>query len=196
MADLPSARTVRSDAELNRRRILAAAESLFACRGVEQVTMHDVAREAEVGVGTLYRRFGDRAGLALALLDDRERTFQEQLIRGLPPLGPGAPAHERLLAFGPAYLEFVEDHVELLAAAQPPRVTLGGPFDVYRTHVLMLLREAAPAVDVEYAAETLLNALRASLHLELRRNRDWPLERLQDGWRALAAAWLAAGRAE
>ena len=53
--------------------------------------MEDVAHAACVGTGTLYRRFGDRAGLALALLDEQEREFQNALITGPPPLGPGAP---------------------------------------------------------------------------------------------------------
>ena len=58
--------------------------------------MEDVAKAACVGTGTLYRRFGDRAGLAFALLDEQTRDFQNALIRGAPPLGPGAPASERL----------------------------------------------------------------------------------------------------
>ena len=189
---LPTARPERADAALNRQRILAAAESLFAGRGIEQVSMQDVAREACVGVGTLYRRFGDRAGLALALLDEHERQFQDEVFRGLPPLGPGAPAGERLVAFGRGYLAFLDGHAELIAAAQLTGIPDAGPFQVYRTHMALLLREAAPDMDVEYATETLLHALAASLHLHLRRRRGWPLERLQDGWAALAAAWLSA----
>src|SRR5438874_797892 len=82
----------RADAARNRRKILEAAQALFAERGVDQVSMDDVARAAQVGKGTLYRRFGDRASLAFALLDERERALQEWIIRGEPPLGPGAEA--------------------------------------------------------------------------------------------------------
>ena len=39
--------------------------------------MDAVAEAAGVGKGTLYRRFGDRNGLAYAILDEREREFQE-----------------------------------------------------------------------------------------------------------------------
>ena len=52
----------RADAARNRARILAAAEELVAEQGIEAVSMEDVARAACVGTGTLYRRFGDRAG--------------------------------------------------------------------------------------------------------------------------------------
>src|SRR6185437_6944321 len=61
----------RADAARNRARILAAAAELVAQRGIEHVSMDDVAKAACVGTGTLYRRFGDRAGLALALLDEQ-----------------------------------------------------------------------------------------------------------------------------
>src|SRR3954453_24235843 len=81
----------RADAARNRRRILAAAARLFEERGVERTSMEAIASEAGVGKGTLFRRFGDRAGLVHALLDERERAFQEALIRGDAPLGPGAP---------------------------------------------------------------------------------------------------------
>ncbi len=191
MVNPPSARSERADAALNRRRILAAAEALIADRGVEQLTMQELAREACVGVGTLYRRFGDRAGLALALLDEREAAFQEEVLRGAPPLGPGAPAADRLRAFGREYAAFQDDHADILVAAQVAGVPVGGPWDVYRTHVALLLREAVPHVDVEYATEALLAVLVAALHLHLRRGRGWSLERVQDGWVALVDAWLA-----
>jgi AcrR family transcriptional regulator len=99
----------RADAARNRRRILAAAAELVDERGIGRVSMDDVARAACVGTGTLYRRFGDRAGLALALLDEHTREFQDALIAGPPPLGPGAPAAERLRAFGEGYLDLLGD---------------------------------------------------------------------------------------
>src|SRR3954454_3811127 len=56
----------RADAARNRRKVLAAAEELFAARGVAAISMDDVAAAAGVGKGTLYRRFGDKSGLASA----------------------------------------------------------------------------------------------------------------------------------
>ncbi|MDX6646530.1 MAG: hypothetical protein QOK40_2257, partial [Miltoncostaeaceae bacterium] len=81
----------RADAARNRARALEAAARLFDEQGVENVSMDAIAEAACMGKGTLYRRFGDRAGLALALLDERERRLQESILRGPPPLGPGAP---------------------------------------------------------------------------------------------------------
>jgi hypothetical protein len=56
----------------------------------------------------------------------------------------------------------------------------------------VLLREVAPALDVEYAVNSLVMAFDARLHVHLRHERGWPLTRIQDGWCALADAWLAA----
>src|SRR4051794_1619807 len=105
----------RADAARNRQRILGAAERLIARHGVACVSMDAIAAEAEVGKGTLFRRFGDRASLMRALLDERESAFQESLIRGEPPLGPGAPPAERIIAFGCALLDMIELHGALIA---------------------------------------------------------------------------------
>ena len=103
--------------------------------------------QAGVGTGTLYRRFGDRAGLALALLDEQTREFQNALIAGPPPLGPGAPARERLRAFGDGYLELLERHSALMVAAAPQGREGEGVHALYATHLAILIREAAPHLD-------------------------------------------------
>ena len=64
-----SSRAERSDAVLNRARILDAARHIFAVRGLE-AEMKDIATLADVGVGTLYRHFESRDGLLTALLDE------------------------------------------------------------------------------------------------------------------------------
>ena len=63
-------RPLRRDAERNRQLILAAARVLFAERGLE-VSMDEVAKEAGLGVGTVYRRFPTRGALVDALFADR-----------------------------------------------------------------------------------------------------------------------------
>jgi AcrR family transcriptional regulator len=67
---------LRADAERNRRRILEAAADEFAERGLA-VSLDDVARRAEVGVGTVYRRFADRETLVNALFEQRIAEFVE-----------------------------------------------------------------------------------------------------------------------
>ena len=62
-------RPLRRDAERNRLLILRAARTVFAQRGFE-ATLDEVAREAGLGVGTVYRRFPNRDALIDALFDD------------------------------------------------------------------------------------------------------------------------------
>jgi AcrR family transcriptional regulator len=61
-------RPLRKDAERNRQRILEAAATVFAARGLD-VTMDDIAAAAGVGVGTVYRRFPDKEQLIDALFE-------------------------------------------------------------------------------------------------------------------------------
>jgi AcrR family transcriptional regulator len=178
----------RADAARNRARILEAAGTLVAEQGIEAVSMEAVARAACVGTGTLYRRFGDRAGLAFALLDEQTRDFQNALISGPPPLGPGAPARERLRAFGAGYLELLETHAALMVAAAPGVKEADGPYSLYATHLAILLREAAPLLDPQFTAEALLATLSPAHHVRMRHGHGWPLERLRAGWAGLVDA--------
>lgn len=68
-AEDPVARPLRRDAERNRRRILDAAAEVFADRGLG-ASLDEIAQHAEVGVGTVYRRFPNKETLIDALFDD------------------------------------------------------------------------------------------------------------------------------
>lgn len=136
-------RTERADAARNRRLILDAADRLYAEKGAAQVTMDDIARAAGVGRGTLYRRYPDRAAIALALLDEHERELQEALLAGEPPLGPGAPPAERLAAFYAAMIALLDRHVHLALGAEVGRSRFAtGAYGFWRAHVRALAAEA------------------------------------------------------
>ncbi len=62
-------RGLRKDAERNRQRVLEAARELFAIKGLE-ATLNDVAHHANVGVGTVYRRFATKEELVEAIFED------------------------------------------------------------------------------------------------------------------------------
>jgi AcrR family transcriptional regulator len=186
----------RVDAARNRQRILAAAEKLFTREGVAATSMDAIALEAGVGKGTLFRRFGDRASLALALLESSERDFQESFIRGPAPLGPGAPPCERVIAFGQALLAHLAAHGDILLAAQtsgtPGKRFDAGPYGAYRAHLIALIRHAAPDLDAEYTADALLAQLGAEVVLHQLRGRGMPPGRLAAGWEAIARRVLTA----
>jgi len=143
--------------------MLAAAERLFAERGVAAVTMDDVAAAAGVGKGTLYRRFVDKGGLAVALLDARERELQQSILSGPPPLGPGAPPAKRLGAFARSYLDFLAGQLDLVLMSEtssPGARLRTGAQGFWRQHCRYLLTEAA-APQPDLRADVLLAALAA-----------------------------------
>ncbi|MFD9125064.1 TetR/AcrR family transcriptional regulator [Kitasatospora sp. NPDC059571] len=151
----------RADAARNRAAVLEAAARLFAEQGVEAVSMDQVAAAAGVGKGTLFRRFGDKSGLAAALLDARERVLQEGILHGPPPLGPGAPAGERLDAFVNAYFGYLLEHLALVRmseTATPGARYRIGAYRFWHRHLAILL---ATAPDPDQAAHALLAGLAA-----------------------------------
>jgi AcrR family transcriptional regulator len=75
-------RPLRRDAEQNRQRILRAASEVFTTRGLH-ATLDDVARQAGVGVGTVYRRFPDKEALVDALFEDKLQALVAQAERAL-----------------------------------------------------------------------------------------------------------------
>ena len=188
----------RSDAARNREKILEAARRLVAEHGIERVSMDMLAAEAGVGKGTIFRRFGDRAGLAHALLDEHETALQEAFIRGGPPLGPGAPPAERLRAFGHAMVDQLEQHGEVILAAESGSACArfrSPAFQAHRAHVTSLLVEIDPRLDAEYHADSLLAVLAADQYRHLRRERGMTVERIRAGWDSVVGALEAlAGR--
>lgn len=174
----------RLDAARNRRLLLATALEIISERGAEALTMDDLARRAGVGKGTVFRRFGSRAGLMQAVLDHAQRGFQESYMSGPPPLGPGAAPLDRLRAFGVARIRALNLSGELRQAADVDRFSHHG-HPVRRlelAHLTMLLAALPNVRDPELAAYQLEAFLEAGLLLHLHRTAGMPLERLTDGW--------------
>lgn len=157
----------RADAARNRLKVLAAAQRLFTRHGVAGVSMDDIAAEAGVGKGTLYRRFGDKGGLAIALLDEQERRLQEAILTGEPPLGPGAPPRDRVTAFVRAYCEFLDGNGDLVLLSEHNSIGARfetGAYRFWRLHLANLLDGPHPVL----RAELLLAPLSAENYRELR----------------------------
>lgn len=177
----------RCDAARNRRLLLDAATELVATLGADAVTMEAVATRAGVGKGTVFRRFGNRAGLMRALLDHTEKMLQSSFMFGEPPLGPGADPIDRLVAFGRARLEFVRVQGEVLRAAESSAdARYSAPAHMVNfTHVLSLLRAAGVEGDLELLTYWLLTPLEATLVLHQYRDLGMTMDRLADGWEDL-----------
>ena len=180
------ARRERADAARNRTRVLAAAEVLFRERDPLSVTMEDVARAAGVGRATLYRRYPDVRSIAVALLDQHEYALQEQLLRGRPPLGPGAPPAERLAAFYRAMVDLLERVGHLLRSAESGSARfITGAYGFWAAHVRALLAEAG-APHPEQLADIVLAPLAPELYHRQRHERGLTPAEIGD-----RLAWLA-----
>jgi AcrR family transcriptional regulator len=160
----------RADAARNRAHLLATARQMLAEQGADKLTMDGLAERAGLGKGTVFRRFGTRAGIFAALLDDDERAFQQQVLAGPPPLGPGAAPLDRLIAYGRARTGFLIDHCDIARAAldghQPIPARSQSPMSL--EHIRILLRQIGLRdADLDMLALQLTAALDGPLLLYL-----------------------------
>jgi AcrR family transcriptional regulator len=177
----------RGDAARNRTLILDAARRLIAERGADAVTTDDIAAAAGVGKGTLFRRFGSRAGLMIVLLDEDEKVHQQAFLFGPPPLGPGAPPLQRLLAYGRTQLAFVHGHHGLLSDAyRDPQTRFNAPATLHHRHVRVLLEDAGTSGDLDAQAAALIALLDPDyVHHQLT-DVGRTLDELSDAWESVA----------
>jgi AcrR family transcriptional regulator len=182
-----SAPQERGDAARNRVLLLDTARRLIAERGADAITMDEIAAAAGVGKGTVFRRFGSRAGLMMVLLDEDERASQQAFMFGPPPLGPDAPPLDRLLAFGRERLCFVHTHHALLSAAnRDPQTRYSAAAMVQRTHVRMLLDSAGTTGNLDAQTDALLALLEADYVDYQLAERGQTLQTLGNAWESLA----------
>jgi len=177
----------RVDAARNRARVLEAADAIFRRSDPDAVTMGDIARAAGVGRATLYRRYPDVRSIAVALLDQHEYDLQEQLLRGEPPLGPGAPPAERLAAFYRALVDLLERFGHLLRSAESGSARFAtGAYAFWSAHVRSLLVDAG-VPEPDQLVDVALAPLAAELYHQQRHERQLTPDEI-----AHRLAWLAA----
>ncbi|MFD4669752.1 TetR/AcrR family transcriptional regulator [Lentzea sp. NPDC058450] len=188
-------REERADAARNRAHLLDVARQMVAELGACTVTMDGLAERAGLGKGTVFRRFGTRAGIFHALFDEEEKRFQHRLMTGPAPVGPGAPAADRLLAYGRARLEFLLDHTALARASLDPAKPVPAGASPSLFHVRMLLAEACPDVSGTLAVQ-LVAALEGPILLYLQDPGQTPdpsrlVDDLVAGWELLVSRLTA-----
>lgn len=152
---LPDNNRSRADAVRNHRLLLDTARRLFHAQGVDAVSMTQIAQEAGVGKGTLYRNFENKIDLCYALLDEDQRLLQEDaLARFRSSQDPAAD----LRWFLPRVAQFVMDNLPLLCAGSDSlqTVSLAQPAHLWwRQSLRHLLERAGAAGDLDYLADSL-----------------------------------------
>lgn len=173
---------VRSDAARNAEALLAAADELIAEIGIDSVTMDAVASRAGVGKGTVFRRFESREGLMAAVLNRSETDWQQAVISGPPPLGPGAPPLERLHAFGRSRMVLNLKHADLIRAAGRSGQRSYAAVSFAAMHVRYLLTELGVEGDVPLLATAVLAPLELVVLDQQTRTERLPLDRIEAAW--------------
>jgi AcrR family transcriptional regulator len=175
---------------------MAATEKLLAEYEPAQVSIERIAAAAGVGKATVFHRFGSRAELMQAIAHERVEEIRVAVLEGPPPLGPGAPPRERLMAFLDAVVGHASRSLGLLSAQEHAALTsktirAENPIYVFwHGHIAGLLAAAGPPeLDAEFHAHVILGALHeVSIGRLLR---DGQAERVAASLRQLAGALLA-----
>lgn len=158
-AAAPPARKLRADSLRNRERLLAAAKAGFAETGAD-VSLEEIARRAEVGIGTLYRHFPTRDDLVEAVY----RREVEQLGEAADRLLAERPAGEALHQWMRMMVDYLSAKKVIVSAISPAG---GGPNRLYSsatpiTDTLKRLVEAARTpgdIREDVTSEDILRAL-------------------------------------
>jgi len=156
-----SSRKPRADAQRNRERVLAAAKTVFSAGGPD-ASLEAVAREASVGIGTLYRHFPTREALYEAVY----RREVEQLGELAEELKENGAPVEALRQWLRANVEFVATKKGMaaalaLAAGGPPSELTALSYDRLTKAIAILLERAASSGEIraDVSAEDLLRTL-------------------------------------
>ncbi|MGK9250510.1 TetR/AcrR family transcriptional regulator [Paenibacillus humicus] len=184
---IPAPRMERRDAAENRLRILDAAQRLFDGHGVENVSMNQIAIEAGIGPGTLYRRYRNKSELCLDLIKDTVVLLFEEMESFLE-LHASAPPRERLQGVLALFLRFREKKVQLLAGVENPassgrgfQARAASPlYEELHGLLVRLLDEMAAAgqhqPDSIFTADLLLTALSSDFYLFQKKTRGMSSE--------------------
>ena len=153
--------------ELIRRRILESARLLFIEQGVESVNMHQIAKMAEIGQATLYRRYTEKGDICMEIvLEECQPLFDE--VKAYLDQSTQIPILDRLYQVIIKFVDFMEAKVPWLCSlsrATPGYRPLQSPlYQSMRNTFRELLNEAVKRgevadVDVFYTVEVLLAAL-------------------------------------
>ncbi|GHO67411.1 hypothetical protein KSC_063030 [Ktedonobacter sp. SOSP1-52] len=178
------------------QRILRVARQLFAERGVEDVSMHQIAQEAGVGQGTLYRRYAHKGELILDLLNESAQRFLEE-IQAYAQDEEIWSALQRLESVLQRSITFIEEEGPFLVAimdtssAERREMKFGTQY--YRaSHSLIahLLEEAITQeelvpLDIIYTADAIIATSDPALYLFQRHKRGYTPEQILEGIRRI-----------
>jgi AcrR family transcriptional regulator len=179
----------RADAARNRRAILAAAECLVRDSGAVAVSIDEVARLADVGKGTVFRRFGSRLGLLTALVNQYEQAIDRA---ACAVLDHGTDPVEEALAFVDVIFEQYLFYRPLIDAlhAEVGGAPWGGACAQIRARLVDLIARARPDGDADFLAYVIMSTVHNDLFRHLAEVRGLTVDDIRGRIRQLAADLL------
>ncbi len=124
-AEIPVDRRQRRKAE-TRQRLIDAASLLFAEKGFEATRPQDIAREADVAIGTFYLHFADRREAFVAFT---AQAAEELMERARVRVREGGTFEERLRSYLECLLDYTEERPGVVRAAFADEAVIGGASD-------------------------------------------------------------------
>lgn len=190
-------RRERRDSIENREQILAAARRLFASRGVDHTSMHEIGIEAGVGQGTLYRNFGHKGDLCRMLLEDDLAAILSRIYSTLDAADAPESALDRLAWLLDEMIRMTDSHIPLLAAMHESAAGLRR-YQAFLTpfyssiheriaHLIQVAveRGEVESTDAELTADAMLASINPHLFAFQRLHRGFTTARIAEGVRRL-----------
>lgn len=180
-------RKERRDAAEHRRIILQKAQSLFMEHGVNQVSMHQIAKSAGVGQGTLYRRYAHKGDLCLDLVLESYRLLNEKMEKYLSE-ATETPASQRLERIISDWVDFVEEKYQWIGTIQQSNCHEGLSYfftsPIYLTmqdRICKLIEEASQEIgntvlDPVFTTDAIINSTGPSMYQLYREERCYSAE--------------------
>lgn len=125
-SDLPAEEAVRAArASSRRRQVLDAAVKVMGRNGFHQMSMQDLAAEAKVSVGLIYKYFGGKEDLLLATIVRVLDVFRDQLAPVIATAGDDVV--DQLTAGVRRYVQIVDENLDGVVLTYRESRTLGAP---------------------------------------------------------------------
>ncbi|MBP3040583.1 TetR/AcrR family transcriptional regulator [Bacillaceae bacterium Marseille-Q3522] len=184
----------RRDANQITRAILETAESLFLEFGVENVSMHQIAKAVNIGQGTMYRRYMNKGDLCMDLMKENFRALEEKTLHYLEK-STSLSVKERMQSIFKQLLYFLDKHFRLFEVIHSYTICKKGnkqyyeatPYVFLHKTIQSLLEEAIEAkeihaVDTNLTAHMLLSTLNPKMHMHLRKSNGYSVEEINESF--------------
>lgn len=188
--------TLRRDDDKISASILQTTESLFSKYGVENVSMHQIAKTAKVGQGTMYRRYANKGDLCMDLMKENFQDLQDSVRHYLENAG-SIPIKEKLFAVFKKQLYFLERHSRLFetihsfstSTCESAKTNFyeAPPYVFMHTLIRSLLEEAIRAeaarpVNPDFTAHTLMASINPKVYIFLKKEKGYTTDEIVDNF--------------